>query len=116
MRTDDNRCTCPRALNDGLFEGSNTTRIEAGERLVKNDRCGFVKIAATDCNLLTHAAGQLLSQSILLVDQVENPEELCAFLHMVRNVIGRGGELEMFGYGQCVEKPGFIRDIRKTLF
>src|SRR5262245_27226027 len=56
MRTDDNRRAVPCPFDNGLLECSDTSRIQAGQRFVKEDCRRLVKIAATDRNLLPHSA------------------------------------------------------------
>src|SRR5262249_4615139 len=79
VRADHHGGTLRGALEQGSFENANPLRVEAGERLVEEDRLWIVQVTADDGEFLPHSARQVAGGCTELGGQlklIEQPEGL----------------------------------------
>ena len=75
VRADDDRGALRGALSQRPLEDANSLRVEAGERLVEQDRLRIVQVAAADGQLLPHAAREVAGRRVEFRGQLELVEQ-----------------------------------------
>src|SRR6516162_1860940 len=102
MRADDERGSVSCQFSDGVFHRANAVRVEARQRLVKENSLGLMEIPATDCDFLTHAAGKFGGQRLSFLDQLELLQKCFRAIRPVRQSVSCGHETKVLPDGELI--------------
>jgi len=108
VRRDDHRGARRGGLLDGALGAAHRRRIEAGQRLVEDQRPRLVQQSAGDDELLLHAARQLAGKGEVLLGEVVLRQQPGGALLAVRYPVDTREQRHVVPYRQVVEQVRFV--------